>query len=223
MGKGPKGRSRGRRERSKQELAADLADISQQYLDGKTQRQIVVWIKENRGYTLSIGQVNADIKKAIALWMEKAVANIDEIKARDLAKLADIESRATAAYERSLKDFERTQQEQITAADGKAGKRIKASVTKETRDGDPRWLAVILDCIRERKEILGYAKPKKIDLGNLDEKPFQIKMDVATALEQAYGKPDVGQTGGGDKPAGSGVVAAVRAGSVPDWRKQVSA
>lgn len=199
MGTGLKGKARGRRERTEGEKAADLADASKLYLDGLTQRDIVDWFKGNRKYTLSLTVVHKLIRQAIEIWKAQAVASIDEIKARDLAKLADMEREATAAFERSKTHAVKIVQEKFEGrnlARKVMGKRraaevFKTVVTKEQRDGDPRWYQIILECIRERKDILGYAKPKQLEIGGTDGGPIEINSTVRVSLEKAYGKAPI--------------------------------
>lgn len=197
----------------------DLVFVSKMMLDGKMQTEIGAWINANRPYKLSLPQICYDCKAVIERWRADASRNIDELRARDLARLLDIETRATEAYQRSLLPAEKTTQERTNEGRKPSGKskakrepaRTRVSVTKETRDGDPRWLEVILKCISERKEILGYIAPKKLHIGGEDGGPVRLGVDITAALDLAYGNNN-------SEGKGGGVVATVRPNSAPDWR-----
>lgn len=216
--------------RSKCEIERDKADISRLYLDQKTQLQIVDWIKHNRPYSLSLTTVHVTIQALFAEWRKQAVHHIDELRARDLARLLDIEKTATEAWQRSLLTSEKTTHEH----DGNDGKprlkkngkpyktkpHLRVSVVKENRDGDPRFLDIILKCIAQRSEILGYRPNRKIDEGG-ENTPLRISVEVATALEIAYGDKNGGNTEAGGQSRTAALVS-VRASGGGPWRPEGS-
>lgn len=162
--------------RNKAQSEQDFSDVARLMLEGNTQRQIAEWIGRNRPYELSPAMVNRIAQEAVRQWRADGAKNIGELKARDLARLADIERRASEAYERSLKP-------RVTTRTGD-GKTITIT---EKRDGDPRWLEVILNCIRQRREICGYSAPKSLHIAGDDGGPVKIGLDVMAALEMVYG------------------------------------
>lgn len=198
------------RKRNPAQKLQDLADISQLFLKGYHQREMVNWIAANRPYTLSIGMINGIVHDAIAHWQNEVTKNIDKLKAADLMRLANIERHAIEAFERSLKPTTKTASAtetdeaepegphltpealQAAAAEVNAPKtgkkrKVKESRIREERDGDPRWLQVLLDCMAKRIEILGYAKPQKIEVTGEDGGPIQMQATVEAALKLAYG------------------------------------
>lgn len=216
--------------RNSHEKARDRADIARLYLDNYTQRAIAHWIEQNRPYKLSISVINEDCQFCVQQWQEQATQAIDTIKARDLARLLDIETRASLAYERSLEMAERTLEESIRIPIFTKGvckgqkkmvrrfeRRTKSSVIREKQNGDPRWLAIIIECIRERREILGYAKPKKPDFIPPDDTDAkEHETNVLAALEKAYGKPQVTIS-----VSSTVAVSAPGGVKVEDWRTKV--
>lgn len=208
------------KKRNKAEIELDKLVIAKLYLEQKTQLQIADWIKRNRPYNLSLPVISGILKALFLEWRAQAINKIDELKARDLAKLLDIERTASEAWERSLQTSEKTTHEhdEIPARITKKLKKfkpakpiLKVSVVKENRDGDPRFLEIILKCIAQRSEILGYKPNRKIDEGGEDA-PIMLSVEVNNALSIAYGtkptdQPDrqparsmveVRHSGGGD-------------------------
>lgn len=197
--------------RTEAQKLKDMEDLSKLFLDGMHQRDMCRWIAANRPYTLSIGMVNRIIGDIVAMWEDATVANIGRIKARDLLQLAKVEKAASDAFERSLKqseesskateeDADETKSAQAVEAkpEAEAGdkpkrrRKVRESKTTKNRDGDPRFLAIILDCVKQRGEILGYCKPKKLELSGEEGGPIKLDGSIEAALERAYGpkKPE---------------------------------
>lgn len=216
------------RKRSKAEIERDKLEIARQYLEQKTQNDIKEWIAKNRPYTLSLAMISITLKGLFAEWREQAVNKIDELKARDLAKLLDVERTATEAWERSLQNSEKTTHEhdEVPIDPGKnyGSKKkpkkpvLRVSVIKENRDGDPRFLEIILKCIERRADILGYRPNKKIEDGG-EQTPVNVSIEVNTALQIAYGSGNGGNT---EVQSGSRVVDTLRIAGGGPWRPEGS-
>lgn len=186
------------KKRNKAEIELDKLVIAKLYLEQKTQLQIADWIRRNRPYNLSVAVISGILKALFQEWRTQAVHKIDELKARDLAKLLDLEATATEAWQRSLLTSEKTTHEHDGSEpkpefkkNGKPYKtkpHLRVSVVKENRDGDPRFLEIILKCIAQRSEILGYKPNRKIDEGGEDA-PIILSVEVNNALAIAYGSP----------------------------------
>lgn len=185
----------------------DIASIGEMCVKGWNYGRIALWFSQNRPYTLSKAQICIDAKKAVAIWQAAAAERIDTIKARDLARLEAIEREAWNAWEDSRKQSRRTLEEEQSEPDAEAPapaanpedskvlapvlrrlKRQKRSTITENRDGDPRFLQIIFDCIKQRGVITGYSQPQSI-LPDGDEK---INTDeqraINDALRIAYGQ-----------------------------------
>lgn len=173
----------GRSHRTDAQVADDDADIARIYLQGETQRGIVKWIAANRHYTLSLAMINKSIQQAVAGWRASAAASIEEKKARDLEQLNETERKATIAFERSCNESVKVLKES-KAGRGKSKRRspVKVCTTTEGRDGDPRFLAIILDCIEKRAKILGYNAPVKQFITTPPNEPLQTE-DVSKPVK----------------------------------------
>lgn len=123
-------------------------------------------------------QVSYDLKHLSKKWQENAMINIDKIKARELAKLDQLE---WEFYRGWIKSKELQVKEKKRYKDARL-----EEVSKETIDtsGDPRFLDGILKCLSKREELLGYGAPSKkaidVDLnmeGMVDELP-EVAIDL---------------------------------------------
>jgi hypothetical protein len=101
-------------------------------------------------------------------WQQSALANLNEKKALELAKVDQLERTYWQAWEDSRKTRETTTSttEKTSAAESIAHAktpplRLKAAMRKEARDGNPAFLEGVQWCINKRCAILGLDAPKK--------------------------------------------------------------
>ena len=161
--------------RSSGQLARDRRRISNLYLCGRLQ----VDIAEEVG--LSVSTVCRDIKALHRDWLKSALVDFDKAKARELAKIDDLERTYHAAWKRSCEDAETTTQKMISAganpkAKDEKGKepvgRKEMTKTAKGQAGDPRFLHGILQCIDRRCKILGVDAPQRIEATGKDGEPL---------------------------------------------------
>ena len=144
--------------------------IAEMYLRGVAQYIIADELN------ISTSQVSRDLKKLAQQWRESALVNIDEVKAKELAKIDKLEKEYYDAWVRScqMKTKKSAKKKRLTTAIGKAlGVDSKEQTfTEEQMIGNPRFLEGVRWCIAKREEIFGYAAAKKIDVKS-DGKPLQ--------------------------------------------------
>lgn len=150
----------------------DLLTISRRYLAGDIQ----VDIAHDLG--LSQQQISYDIKALQRRWLDSAVSNIDEAKARELAKVDNLELEYWQAWKRSQEDAETVKQKgtPVNTPDGES--KIKtADIEKTTKGqaGDPRFLQGVQWCIERRCKILGVDAPDKKDFTS-DGSPITLSV-----------------------------------------------
>lgn len=137
----------------------DRRQIARLYLQGMYQADIA----DKLG--LSQPTVSRDIQVLIDEWRIERVYDINEAKARELAKVDNLELEYWEAWHRSQENAEK----EIKKAKGitKGGKAANQEIQKvsEGQTGDPRFLAGVQWCINKRCEILGVDAPKKIEGG----------------------------------------------------------
>ncbi len=150
------------------------------YLRGWTQKQIAAEVGVTQG------MISNDLKVIQQRWREQTAFNLDEAKAKELARLDELERECWAAWEQSKS--ERTKARQETGGKGKDGKATvtKASMEKEQRDGNPAFLQAVLSCIDRRCKLLGLDAPTKSELTGKDGKPIEVEQRT---------KPDLSKLG----------------------------
>jgi predicted transcriptional regulator len=143
----------------------NYVQITALYLRGKYQSEIAKLLG------LSQGMISQDLKVIQRRWRESTIMNLDEAKAKELARLDELEREFWAAWEASKGERTQARQEK-----NNAGATVKASMIKEQRDGNPAFLTGVLSCIDRRCKLLGLDAPTKSELEVTQ--PIQIIMDV---------------------------------------------
>ena len=105
--------------------------------------------------------------------------DLNEAKARELAKVDALEIEYWKAWENSLKDAEVFITEKVGTQKGtNMDKRGKEVFRREGQTGNPSFLAGIQWCINKRCEILGLDAPKRTDLTSGGERIRAIGLGV---------------------------------------------
>lgn len=184
--------------RSTSQEEADRRNVARLYLSGRLQSEIA----EELG--ISQTTVSRDIKYLTDEWKQERVYDINEAKARELAKIDNLELIYFDAWERSRKnagvktkkeikigiDLNPSQIATLSAIlPAEVVKSISQGVTRqeiqeriEGQIGDPRYLSGIQWCIEQRCRILGVEAPKKIEGG---EEPLDVRIiEVVKSYER---------------------------------------
>lgn len=148
--------------RKNTQIARDRREIANLYLKGWLQSRIVDHINkdESRGYTLTQQMISYDLCRLQAQWRESALIDIDEAKAKELAKIDRLEREYWDAWERSKENAETSVSESVN--DGRGG-HTKAQLRAVGQVGDPRFLKGVEWCIERRCKVLGVDAPEKTD------------------------------------------------------------
>ena len=149
------------RRRSSSELARDRRRISDLYLRGWLQADIAEEIGS------SAATVCRDIKALQRDWLKSALIDFDKAKARELAKIDDLERVYHKAWVRSCEDAETERIEGGTKGPS------KKTMTRKDQAGDPRFLTGIQWCIERRCKILGIDAPS---VNRLESEGFVIRV-----------------------------------------------
>ena len=153
--------------RKSSQIAKDRQTIARLYLQGQMTQ---VEIGEQMG--MSQQMVSYDLAALRKLWIADARMDFDEAKARQLAKIDEAERAAWAGWLRSCETAEKSLAAKI---ESQAGSSSKAEVRKEGRDGNPRFLEVVLKCVEQRSRLCGLNAPIGVEhsgavkIGTLDE------------------------------------------------------
>lgn len=112
------------------------------YLQGLTYLEIGLKLGVNAS------TICRDLQAVRKEWLESSIRDFDELKAKELAKLDEIERQAWEGWWRSRQD-----RETRIVEDSPAGR--KSKLRRSGQAGDPRFLTIMLTCARQRQEILG--------------------------------------------------------------------
>ncbi len=150
--------------RSPSQEAADRRNIARLYLKGRLQSEIA----EELG--VSQPTVSRDIKALIEEWKIERVYDINEAKARELAKIDNLELEYWEAWERSKQNAEVKTKKATRLGRTLTEKEIKDGIQpldrqeiqerSEGQVGERAFLAGVEWCISMRCKILGVEAPK---------------------------------------------------------------
>ncbi len=155
------------------QIEDDRREIASLYLQGKTQQAIAERLNMTRQ------MVGYDLKAIQRRWREDTSRNLDEDKARELAKLDELERTHWQAWEDSLEQFT-TETTSRAVAGGGAGGGVteRAAIRREGKQGNPTYLRSVIDCIDRRCKLLGLDSPQKLEHSGVDGGPIQTDMKV---------------------------------------------
>lgn len=155
------------RKHNKRQYEAILAEISRLYLQNLPRYKIAELTSRHPS------QISRDLRALEKRWKEEQLFNLDSVKVRQLASINEVERNAWQAWNESTGEHQT-----VTENQGNRGHFVM--VRKETRAGDPRFLAIVLDCIKRRCDLLGLDAPKQIE-GN-----FVYNFDFSGATDEQF-------------------------------------
>lgn len=122
-------------------------NVAARYVRGQTQWEIA------RAFEVDQKTISNDLAAIRKAWLAEAVRSIDEIKARELAKIDAAEAEAWKAWTKSQENAE------VLRAKIRGTNQETEKISKG-QAGDPRFLEIILKCVQRRCEILGVCETK---------------------------------------------------------------
>jgi len=148
--------------RSASQLARDRKRIAEMYLQGYLQSDIA------QELGLCVATVSRDLKVIRERWELSALRDFDAMRARELAKLDNLEIEYWEAWQRSIGLAKTVTEKGLPGEDG--GLVVKERTEKsEPLLGDPRFLRGVYDCIQARCAILGVKAPRQVDVTSKGE------------------------------------------------------
>ena len=150
------------------QLARDRRRIAEMYLHGVLQADIADELHIDQS------TVSRDLKALQDEWRASSLVDINEAKARELARIDELERTYWEGWERSKRDAE-TKRSRATDVPGK-GRQYEVDTTVEGQTGDPRFLDGVQRCIERRCRLLGIDAPSKVSVfGSKTEAPIQTE------------------------------------------------
>jgi hypothetical protein len=170
--------------RTPNQVEIDREFIGELYTQGLSHYAITNRLNSSRPYKLSRQIVTTQIQGIIGEWRAKMLQAVDEKIADELARLNKIEREAWDAWERSKAEETKTTSEKSEGTNG----RTLARVIKAGRDGDPRFLMIVGNCVTERCKLLGLYAASKVEHGNADGTPLIIPTAPAPVIRIVMGE-----------------------------------
>lgn len=131
--------------------------VAQLFNEGVTsQPQIVEKLKERFSIEVTQPTISGDLKALDKQWKEESLEEIDQVKARLIAKYMQIYSEAYAAWRLSL-------EEAVTHEIADTPKGTYEKTIKKGQSGNPALLAQCQSALKAIRELTGLDAPIKID------------------------------------------------------------
>lgn len=172
------------------QIENDRQKVTSLYIRGKTQADIAQEIGVSRE------QIAYDLKVIQQRWRQDTARDLDADKARELAKIDELERTYWQAWESSLAEKTTTSAKRIGA--GADGVVTETTLKRELRDGNPAFLEGVLKCIERRSRLLGLDAPVKtelkgsvefhrsdIDLSDASDEQLDAIIEQAEAIQEA--------------------------------------
>ena len=161
--------------RNATQIAHDRREIARLYL---RERLTQAEIGDRLGMTRQM--VTYDLRALRREWLDAGLMDLTEHKARELAKTNELERTYWAAWEQS-------QEVRTTSTTGQtSGGVAHAQIRKETREGNPAFLAGVQWCIDRRCKLLGLDAPTQSWLSGPKGGPIEVT-EVTAARERIMG------------------------------------
>lgn len=178
-------------DQEKAAVAARRVKVAELYLDG--------WIQTEIAGQMDVDQatISRDLKAIMADWKEAARLDMEELRARELAKLAKTYRDACDGWKRSVQDAVKaeTVETDSPGKDGKGKKSTRKKGSRQGQAGDPQFLRIKLECIKRWCEIYGLDAAKEVNHTGA------IKFYAGFTLEDVTGVPAPGGVAGGGAAA----------------------
>jgi transposase len=187
----------GRSQEEEFRILARRAEVSRLYAAGMKKYKIAEKLGLNKV------QITRDIQAVEEEWMQSALMDIDKRKARELAKVDELEATYREAWDKSCEDAEISTQKQVGKGDNA---RLEATLRKEGQSGNPAFLAGVMACIAKRCEIIdGLKATNRLEItdAQLDAQiERELERLAATRQKAATGVPP--QPGANAGPGATG-------------------
>lgn len=147
-------------------------NVARRYLRGDLQHEIA------RVFEVDLRTIERDLHELREEWRKTALADTAEFRGLQLVKLDEVERNAWLGWTKSQENAE-------TLRARKRGDKSETEKVSKGQAGDPRFLAIVLECVEKRCKILGIVGQPALP----DEEPETISEServtvVATLLAQ---------------------------------------
>lgn len=154
--------------RTDAQLTRDRAQVSNLYLKGYTQMEIVERLDAERDYEITRAKVRNDLRQIRKRWEESALRDFHAARAEQLAKLDKLERHYWEAWEESQQAEEKVSRKTEPSEDGDMQAVYVKQEHEESLTGNPAFLRGIERVIDKRCELLGLDAPDRTMNMNID-------------------------------------------------------
>jgi len=178
--------------RTKIQAKNDRVRIAELYIKGVYQSVIA------KELGLSQVQISHDLKRIQAEWVKNTTLNLDAYKGKEIAKIDQVERTAWEGYTRSLGKFKSTITTGRDISENKETGKVTAGnkdqvVKVEERNGDPRFLDIVMKCIERRCKLMGLDAPDKHEHSGKGGGPIQIEKQRSAIEERLKNDPGLAE------------------------------
>jgi transcriptional regulator with XRE-family HTH domain len=159
---------------------SNLAKAAELYLRGLTFVQIAEQLDITRQ------TASEYLKEAREIWKDRASAAITAHLYEAIAKLDSVEIAAWDGWDRSMRDAVQTTTEDIDRPDSAE---TKLKIVRVPQAGNPAFLKIIADTIRQRCELLGLLDPEIRESLNQEDYDQVVSVVIETRDEAAALRP----------------------------------
>jgi len=186
---------------SKHAREAKIAECSALYLSGRPQIEIAEKL------SVTQQQVSAYLKTLQERWQAQAAEAIDERRARELARIDQVERATWEAWTASRADSLTTVlRRKATTVNFKMGEQLielpgedrELTETVRGQAGDPRFLTIIMQCVEMRLKIVGGFAPTKLEVYDWRKEAAELGLDPDDLVDDFFSK--VTDAASGDAP-----------------------
>ncbi len=159
-------KAKGGAKRTPAQRERDLAIITQLHFQRFSQAEIAKQVKKitRAKYSITQQTVSNDIKEIEKRLSEATIEEANTARMEKLVELKVLKAENWRAWRRSQEDAETLTEESVKPKKDARRKPVPVKSTKQAKgqSGNPAFLRLILDCIREEKELLGLNAPIEI-------------------------------------------------------------
>lgn len=193
--------------RNPTEQARDRRLIAHLYLfEHLSQAEIAARLSARAGvdYTLSRQMIGYELQALQQAWLQAGLMDLNEAKARELARLDELERAYWLEWEKSCRDRVATKRHKVQH--GEKGDLDETVTVTAYGMGDPRYLEGVHRCIERRCKLLGLDEPTTVanlGPGDLDAYETQRRERLARVLADLgpeWAKGEVAPPEDGDGP-----------------------
>ena len=177
-----------RRKRSRLEREQDLLFVAEKIQQGEKALAITEKLEAMRPYSVTVDMVRNDLVEIESRWVNTYIKGqtLAGLKAREIARIETLEQEAWGAWQRS-KTVGQVEKFEV-GGDGKPT--LGKAVTAIKRDGEPKFLELMLKFSEHRAKLLGMFAPIKIDA---DVETNLKSQDELDSFRKAYAETLISQ------------------------------